>query len=147
MRVLQPRLRAFVFLLISSLCISLTSCGEKIYDVSDTQWAISVFWDDGINTTMNLDFSDDLSLSMIDDTAGYDGSWSRNGQVVSWTVNVPGRQINARCTVDNRAMEGTLSDENELTAIFTGGALAPAMDSPAHCFNRLVAEAVLRVLP
>lgn len=29
---------------------------------------------------------------------------------------------------------------------FTGGALAPGMDQPAHCFNRIVAEAVLRAL-
>ncbi len=30
---------------------------------------------------------------------------------------------------------------------FAGGVLAPTMDRPAHYFNRLVAEAVLRVLP
>ena len=29
---------------------------------------------------------------------------------------------------------------------FAGGALAPTMDTPAHCFNRLVAEAVLQAL-
>ncbi len=29
---------------------------------------------------------------------------------------------------------------------FAGGALAPAMDGPAHCFNRIAAEAVLQAL-
>lgn len=122
MKQFQKRLRPTFFLALCSIGLFLSSCGdsEKIYDVSDTQWRIAVFWDDGINTTMTLDFNEDLTLLMTNDTAAFDGSWSRNGQVISWLVDIPTRQINAKCTVDKKKIEGTLSDENELTAIFTG---------------------------
>lgn len=120
MSLFRHRLRPSLFLAICSLGLLLSACGEKIYDVSDTQWRIAVFWDDGINTTMTLDFNEDLTLLMTNDTAAFDGSWSRNGQVVSWTVDIPTREINAKCTVDKKKIEGTLTDENELTAIFTG---------------------------
>ena len=101
--------------------ISFSGCDqENIYDVSDTQWRIAVFWDDGARGEWTVDFYDDLSLQMVDDTATYGGNWSRNGQVISWTVEVPDRQINARCNVDRRKIEGTLEDQNDLTAIFTG---------------------------
>lgn len=122
MKQFQKRLRPTFFLFLCSIGLFLASCGdsEKIYDVSDTQWRIAVFWDDGINTTMTLDFNEDLTLLMTNDTAAFDGSWSRNGQVISWLVDIPTRQINAKCTVDKKKIEGTLSDENELTAIFTG---------------------------
>ena len=114
-------LPAAIFFAFLSLSVTLTSCDdEAIYDVSDTQWRIAVFWDDGVNAEWTVDFYDDLSLQMVDDTATYGGNWSRNGQVISWTIEVPDRQINARCNVDRRKIEGTLDDQNDLTAIFTG---------------------------
>lgn len=119
MTIYQKRLCIpFLALLLLS---GLSSCtGEKFYPVEDTEWQILVIWDGGPNVGQRVSFQEGSTITMVDDTATYGGTWSQSGQVVSWTVDIPDRALDCKATVDRKKIEGTLTDSNGGTAIMTG---------------------------
>ena len=100
----------------------LTSCqGEQFFEVEDTEWRILVIWaDGGPQVGWSVWFEEGNTVTMEDDTATYAGTWSQSGQTVSWTVDVPDRELDCKATVDRRKIEGTITDANAYTAIMTG---------------------------
>lgn len=113
---------AFSSLLVLGIAVLLSSCrGERFYKVEDTEWRILVIWDDGgPHVGQSVFFETGNTITMVDDTATYTGTWSQSGQVVSWTVDIPDRALDCKATVDKKKIEGTLTDANGYAAIMTG---------------------------
>lgn len=110
-----------LFVLAIGVGISVSSCSkEKFFEVEDSEWRMLIIWDAGPHVNWDLNFKAGGDLTMVDDTASYTGSWSRVEQVVSWTVEIPDREITAKSTLDKKKMEGTLTDATGYAAIFTG---------------------------
>lgn len=119
MQTKSPVLRLLILPVV--LCLVLAGCAkEKFFKVEDSEWRILVIWDAGPHVGWDVHFKTGGDLSMVDDTASYTGSWTRQEQVVTWVVEIPDRQVVAKGTLDRRKIEGTLTDETGYEAIYTG---------------------------
>ncbi len=118
----SPKLSLALALVSAFVLLSISSCGNKRFELEGRTYGVQCYWTGGPNDfSPKVTFNVDGTVSHRDDsTSSITGNWSSSEQTVTWTLDNPPKNTRFRGTFDKKRMDGNVEDDLGATAIFQG---------------------------
>lgn len=107
------------------ICMFFSACEPKEESIVGRKYGIQCNWTHltSIDFSPQVTFNEGGTLTQVDDTATWTGTWTETDGTVDWSINNAPKNTRFRGSFDRLHLDGNASDDQGLYATFVGNRL------------------------